>query len=206
MIATVQIDAPMMELIQRHAKSAAVVEQMFVRALNASVNAGGNSIAEQLTRGELGLTTSPSVGLASSVSGWMIDPAIPLAAVGVPSNSPAARHAAIHNFGGTIRPKNAKALAIPVSKEAKRYSSPRDMAGLQMIPRAGRPPLLVRVVTKGKKNVKEVFQIHWVLVKSVTLKATHWFDRGATNAFPIMGTVFGDVVNKYIAKWRGGAA
>lgn len=35
-------------------------------------------------------------------------------------------YAAIHEFGGVIRPKNAKFLAIPITGAAKTYASPRD--------------------------------------------------------------------------------
>ncbi|MHC4406547.1 MAG: hypothetical protein ACYTG0_43535 [Planctomycetota bacterium] len=69
-------------------------------------------------------------------------------------------------LGATIRPKKAKALAVPVSKEAKRHGfGPRSFPKeLTMVPREGKPPLLVE---EGKR----MFKIHYVLLKVVHLKA-----------------------------------
>lgn len=38
-------------------------------------------------------------------------------------------YAALHQFGGVVRPKKAKFLAIPLTKEAKRAGSPRKFPG-----------------------------------------------------------------------------
>jgi phage gpG-like protein len=42
--------------------------------------------------------------------------------------------AALHNFGGTIRPKKRKFLAIPLTREAKRAGSPRRLRKTKGIP------------------------------------------------------------------------
>ncbi len=68
--------------------------------------------------------------------------------------------------GGTIVPKRAKALSIPLSGDAYKAGSaslfPRP---LTMVNRPGKPPLLVEtgVIGKSKK-----WHIHYILLKSVT--------------------------------------
>lgn len=64
--------------------------------------------------------------------------------------------AAIQNFGGVIRPKRAKFLSIPLTKEAARAGSPRRMKGTP------RTPLFAKLV--GGKMVG-----HFLLVKKVTV-------------------------------------
>jgi len=172
--------------------------------LMAAVTAGANSVAEQLQRGELGITAQHgTAGLAGSVSGWMISADPPIAALGVPSNSPAARYAGVHEHGGVITPVKGKALAIPISAEAKRYTSPRDMEGLTLMPRQGRPPLLVRELG-WKEGIKKRYrvEVHWVLVPSVTIRATHWLSRGAASAIDVMQTAFERAVNRLIKAWK----
>lgn len=66
--------------------------------------------------------------------------------------------AALQNAGGVVRPKRAKHLAIPLTKEAARAGSPRRMKGTAKV------PLFAR-----KVNGKWVG--HWLLVKQVTVPA-----------------------------------
>ena len=77
-------------------------------------------------------------------------------------------YAAIHQFGGTIRARNAKYLAIPVSREAYRAGSPRNFAGqLRFVPsRSGRGGRFVERNPQGKPLVT-----HYVLVQSVQIPA-----------------------------------
>ena len=96
--------------------------------------------------------------LAASISATVTEREITLAA-----NSPGAR---LQNYGGTVTPKRAKALAIPVSKEAKRVGSP----GGGRFPR----PLFAmsaKSATTGLlcENVNGKVVVHYVLVKSVTI-------------------------------------
>ncbi|MEM6259678.1 MAG: HK97 gp10 family phage protein [Planctomycetota bacterium] len=76
-------------------------------------------------------------------------------------------YAPIHEFGGTIAAKGG-GLAVPIHPDAKRASEqgrgPRDFADLIFIPRAGKPPLLVRD-TGGQ------WDIMYVLPKRVILPA-----------------------------------
>ena len=69
----------------------------------------------------------------------------------------------------TIRPKNAKALAIPIGKAktpagVSKYKSPKDVPGLSYIKRKGKAPLLARV---NGKTMEPMF----VLVPSVKIPA-----------------------------------
>ena len=64
--------------------------------------------------------------LANSVTGRVLPDGV---AVG--TAHPAA---ALFHFGGTVRPKRAKRLAIPLTKEAVRAGSPRRMKGTPKVP------------------------------------------------------------------------
>lgn len=84
--------------------------------------------------------------------------------------------AAIHQHGGVIRPRNAKMLAIPLTREAARAGSPRSFPRpLGMVSRPGHPPLLVEEKAgtgkgqPGRGGSRSVFQ--YVLVASVTIPA-----------------------------------
>jgi len=153
-------------------------------ALGVAVWRGGEEVAEYMEMGELGLTPGEAGrgGLAESVQGWMLSESEPLGAIGVPGNYPAAVYAGIQEWGGTIYPKNARALAVPVSHEAKMHDSPREMDGLVLIKRPGKPPILARVTG-------DTVECHWVLLASVTLQATHWLSTGVERAAPEMARV-----------------
>jgi len=76
--------------------------------------------------------------------------------------SVASREYAHKITGGTVTPKTAKALSIPLSGEAYRVGSARLFPRpLTYIKRAGKNPLLVEI---GKRQ----WRLHYVLLKSVT--------------------------------------
>lgn len=52
-------------------------------------------------------------------------------------------YARIHEYGGTITPKRARALSVPLNDIADKVSSPREMPNLVMIKPHGSEPLLV---------------------------------------------------------------
>lgn len=52
-------------------------------------------------------------------------------------------YALIHELGGTIVPKRAKFLTIPVTESARRAGSPRKMSGLRYAKTKGGQPVLV---------------------------------------------------------------
>lgn len=68
--------------------------------------------------------------------------------------------------GGTIVPKRARALAVPIGGTK---GLPRNFPNLTLIRRPGKPPLLVEITPKGG------WKLRFVLLQSVTLKATGWW-------------------------------
>lgn len=93
------------------------------------------------------------------------------------------RYARLQNEGGIVKPKKAKALAIPLHKEARRaaenVTSIKDIEGLWMLVRAGKAPLLCK--TKGERTSKKTGAVSlkskvsiepwFVLLKSVKVPA-----------------------------------
>jgi phage gpG-like protein len=76
-------------------------------------------------------------------------------------------YAAIHQFGGTIKPKKGRMLAIPLTREAARYKGPRDFPRQLFLWHGdpARPPLLCE---EGKeKKLTPVYR----LVPRVTIPA-----------------------------------
>jgi hypothetical protein len=209
LIVTVEITAESLETIRRTAELAERVFPAAGAALVMAADTGAQSITAAAITESLGFQVHKGgAGLAGSVFGWMLDASIPLVAVGVPSNTPAVVYARMVNDGGTITPTKAKALAVPISDAAKRekITSPRDMAGLVMIKRKGKPPLLV-------EQLKSRWIIHWVLVASVTIRPTHWFDAGVEQAIPGMvdaarlvftAAIFGEYSPGDTKRWLGG--
>ena len=196
MLVTIDITAEARRKIARDQQLAAQVDGAMAKAMEHTVAVGADEIAVMVKTGEVGLRSDTA---AASLMGWMINPSTPTGAIGVPANTPAAAWARIQEEGGTIYPKRAKALAVPISDEAKGYSSPRDMPDLQLIPRKGKPPLLVRELSKRGDVIG--FELHWVLVPSVTILATHWLSRGAKRAAPEMRDAFRERLGEYLEKW-----
>ncbi|HEX2866550.1 MAG TPA: HK97 gp10 family phage protein [Ignavibacteriales bacterium] len=87
-------------------------------------------------------------------------------------------YALIIELGGVIRPRNARALAVPVSPEAKRTIIPEGQSirdvfpDLVMVEAKGKPPILIRNKTKwkGQKREKQTVEVMYVLLTSVTIR------------------------------------
>ena len=134
-----------------------------VRAVKANVRPGGASGFK---------TGHGSAGLLGSI-GYEINK--PLFKSRIGSNQ---RYARVQE-GGTvgrdgmfpdIRPKSAKALAVPIHPEAKKARGPRDFSDLVFIPNPGKPPLLARIRAGGPKRARQAsMDIMYVLLKSVAL-------------------------------------
>lgn len=90
--------------------------------------------------------------------------------------------------GAYITPKKARALAVPISREAKRASAkglgPRSMPNLFMLSRKGRDPLL------AVKRARGALKIMYVLKKSVRLKPRPWLKPGFEKAKPLIRSAF----------------
>jgi len=193
-VVTFELGPETREKIARDASLADQFASVLASGLGHAVAAGGDGVKQRLNQGELGLTMQHAGqgGLGDAVRGWMIDPE--LGAIGVPGNHPAAAYAAIHEYGGTITPKHAKALAVPISTEARLCTSPRDMADLVLIKRPGKAPILARIL--GDR-----VEVHWVLLASVTIKPTHWLSRGVELELPTMCGVLQADIDAWSDKW-----
>jgi len=90
-------------------------------------------------------------------------------------------YATIHEYGGTITPKQAQFLAVPLTGEAKNARSPRRMPGLT-----------VRISKGGKSGVLLAGDVaQYALVKSVKIPARPYvrpaFDQKAEEAVKTVG-------------------
>ncbi len=72
-----------------------------------------------------------------------------------------------HEYGATIKPKEKKYLAIPLTKEAEAAGSPTVFSDLRFVNAKGGNLLMVRDKKKGKGETKS--EAMFLLVKSVTL-------------------------------------
>jgi phage gpG-like protein len=106
-------------------------------------------------------------------------------------------YAAIHEFGGTIVPDKAKALAVPVSPEAKKLSmlgkGPRDIPGLVMIAHEGRTPILALV------NPDKTLNVMYALLNKVTIGAKPYLRPALQSEKNIIAQIFAKAVTKGVA-------
>ena len=90
--------------------------------------------------------------------------------------SKAVPYARIHEFGGTVRPKSSKYLAIPIgaakTKAGVARKRPREIPNLKFVPRKGRSPLLV---LEHFKNVKVKLLGKTIRTDKVVTKSTPMF-------------------------------
>lgn len=103
--------------------------------------------------------------------------------------------AALHQYGGTIRPKGHPFLAIPVSREAERVGSPRRFPEeLTYLPaKEGRSsPIFVTFVQSGRgKNKTTKTVVHYVLTPQVEVPARP-FVGVSENAQQTIAMIFGN--------------
>lgn len=101
------------------------------------------------------------------------------------------RYAPMLEYGGTIRARGNKALPVPVGIAGRRILERAGPGGLRasgvpmrLIPRKGRPPLLVRDVVRKAKGSSYGFasEILFVLKKSVTIKPRPFMAPAERNA------------------------
>lgn len=99
-------------------------------------------------------------------------------------------YAATHQYGATITPKAARALAVPVTQEARRSGGPRQMGDLHVVWPKGRPSGTLRDAA-GK--------VQFALVKSVTIPARPflgWNNDMADECGEIIADFGGEIVGK----------
>lgn len=99
-------------------------------------------------------------------------------------SGPSARYARILEDGGTITPKNAKVLSIPIlagltGTGRARYESPKEVEGGFWITRAGLPPLFA--VQRGGKNSQRL-DILFVGAQRSVIKGKKSAERSAAEA------------------------
>lgn len=114
-------------------------------------------------------------------------------AVGVVKGA-ATQYAAIHEHGGEIRPRKARALAVPVGEALTPSGRPRYPGGpadaaqkhdLFMVKRRGKPPLLA--YTRGR-GARARLIVLFVLLPKVRIKATHWLSEGVAGRVHMVRT------------------
>ena len=84
-------------------------------------------------------------------------------------------YARIRELGGTITPKNAKFLAVPVSDAARRAGSPRQMTNLAYVQSVKGQPMLVDATTGD---------VHYLLRKRVLVPATPYLRPAGDATYP----------------------
>lgn len=92
--------------------------------------------------------------------------------------------AALHNFGGTVKPKNGKYLAIPLTAQAKAAKSPRRMLG------NARMPVFAR-------SVNGVLVGHFLLVKQVKVPQREFMGLSDQALSAIGSAIVADAVKKW---------
>lgn len=111
--------------------------------------------------------------------------------------------AGVHQFGATIRPKNGRFLAIPLTPEAKRVGSPRQ----NHFPR----PLFVYAAQEGRKlflaeSVEGELTIQYRLVGSVTIPPRPYLGFSATTVDKITRVIADRAEAMAVAVCQGAAA
>ncbi len=205
-IVTLQAPEATKRLAAHHQRTAGELVDAVAAGLEAAAVKGADAINAAGLRGRLGLTPQHgALGLFGSVMGWMIDRDGLIAAVGVPANTPAHRYARMLEEGGTIVPKTARALAIPVSPEAERYTRARDFPrDLTLVPRPGRAPLLVEMIGGPGSRARQRWIIHYVLKRSVRIPGFGWFTRGVQLSEAVMADAMGEALDEWAAGWALG--
>jgi len=81
--------------------------------------------------------------------------------------------AKVHEYGATITPKKAKALAVPVTRKAKRVDGPRNYPG-ELTPiytKKGRKTNVIGILKEGRRSrevtagIRRITKVAYVLLK-----------------------------------------
>ena len=109
-------------------------------------------------------------------------------------------YAEIQDQGGTIVPRTAKSLAIPIPGAPISVGQwPRDFPKGQLFQRKGKPGVLFQRIGKGGS-----LQPMFVLKKSVTLRGKHYVDAALDAAADGMEKIVGAAVDSTV-QLKGGA-
>lgn len=121
------------------------------------------------------------------------------------ANHPGAR---LHQFGGIVTPKQAKALSIPLTREAQRVGGARNFPrNLIYLPMRGANPdsrgKLAEVLYKGRgKKQKPTLIVHYLLRARSVIPARKWLGFSAETVNAIYGVV-NDRVQKVWNRFGG---
>lgn len=203
MTVTLELSEASLAAIAAHGVAAGRVVPICAAGLMTAGSTGVSEISRALVMGELGIRaetqSSGRQGLASGVDSWPVDMTIPMIGLGVPANHPAAAYAGIQERGGTIVPKTARALIVPLNDEARRAVGggswgPANrlrqiMPDLVLIPgKGGKAAILAR---KTGDELEPMF----ALMRSVTLPASRWLSRGVQAALAAMTAAMESRIN-----------
>lgn len=118
--------------------------------------------------------------------------------------------AALQQFGGTVRPVSAKALAIPVTAEAMRFG-PRRFPGPPLVYLPGRKAnpddrgKLAQITFKGRgRKSKAVVTVHYLLRAKVVVPARVFVGFSAATVDDMAGLVAADQARQLSARIGGG--
>jgi hypothetical protein len=148
--------------------------------------------------------------LRRSLVGKVVRPGDPLiAAVGI-TKGPASKYAAIHEYGGVIKAKGGKALAIPLSAAKTPGGRPRFPGGpleageklkTFVVAEKGKPPLIctTKHVAGGGKKVRELVPLY-VLVKQVRMPARHWLREGVRKHQGVFRVALREEMDRLVAE------
>lgn len=125
---------------------------------------GGLALQTRPGGGSGGKTLSDTAGLAQSIQ-TSLNVSLDQAVIGTNK-----RYGKIHQTGGTIRPVNAKALAIPVTREARRAGSPRRFPRKLFILKGHAPGSAMLAEAMGGGKTGKV-RVQYLLRSSVKIEA-----------------------------------
>lgn len=97
------------------------------------------------------------------------------------------RYAAIHETGGTIKPRRANYLTIPLTPRARKFKA-RIFPGVLFAFKSKRGKLLLAQKT-GRRKIK----IHYVLKKSVRIRAKHYLSDATSKSVGDAERTFGSM-------------
>jgi phage gpG-like protein len=106
-------------------------------------------------------------------------------------------YAAIHQHGGTIVPRNAKALSIPLTKAAWSARGPRQFPGELFLFKSGKGNAFLAEAKqkgRGRKKFTEL-TLHYLLLQSVTIPARPflgWNEALTDTCLQIIGKFIGE--------------
>lgn len=110
----------------------------------------------------------------------------------------------LHQFGGTVKPKRAKMLAIPVSKEAVRSGPARSFPRPLFVLRGTSGAVLAEVKMRGKGRSRTGENVvHYVLARSVKVPARPFVGFSADTLHKMTRLVLATFQTRLIAAMEG---